>query len=115
MELLTTVVWFFVFFLGFKIMLAYFKDTAEAEIAQRRLLEHADTMIRIVKLEPLPEQDTILAYDLEDNQFLGQGSDEDEVKQSIMKRFPEKLFVLNNKPFSANKLIEARIEKSKAR
>lgn len=115
MDLLTFLIWVVVFFFGFKIVLGYLVDTAEAEIAQKKLMHKADMMIRIVKLEPLPDQGTILAYDQENNQFLGQGSDESEVKDNIMKRFPEKIFLLNDKPFTANKKVEVKIENSNAR
>ena len=113
MELLTFFIWLAVFFFGFKIVIGYLVDSAESEIAQRKLLEQADQLIRIVKLEPLPEQGTILAYDGENNQFLGQGHNESEVKDNIMKRFPEKIFVLNDRPFTANKKVEVKIASTK--
>ena len=114
MELLSTLIWFVVFFMLGRTMLTWLIESKEADNARIKLLHHADMMIRIVKLEPLPEQGTILAYDLENNQYLGQGRDEDEVKSSIMKRFPEKVFVLNDKPFSANKTVKVKIEDSNA-
>jgi hypothetical protein len=69
---------------------------------KQRMMEHADRMIRIVQLEPLPEHGTILAYDKENNQFLGQGASE---------RFPEKIFLLNDKAFTAKDDVKVKIEK----
>lgn len=61
----------------------------------------ADRRIRIVDLQPIPEHNALLAYDKENNQFLGQGITEDEVKHSIMTRFPDKIFILHDNVFSA--------------
>jgi hypothetical protein len=115
MELLSTLVWFTVFFMLARFLLNLLLESKEASLARDKLLQHADMMIRIVKLEPLPEQGTILAYDLENNQYLAQGQDEDEVKQAIMQRFPEKVFVLNDRPFSANQKVKVKIEESNTR
>ena len=112
MELLSTLIWFVVFLMLGRTVLTWIIESKEAENARMTLLHHADMMIRIVKLESVPEQNIILAYDLENNQYLGQGRDEDEVKSSIMTRFPEKVFVLNDKPFSANKTVKVKIESS---
>jgi hypothetical protein len=60
-----------------------------------------DAKIRIVELEVIGQQ--MFAYDKENNQFLGQGLSEEEVKQSLMKRFPDFIFLLNEEPFTANK------------
>lgn len=81
----------------------------ENEETKQRMMEHADRMIRIVQLEPLPDHGTILAYDKENNQFLGQGNSEPEVKENIMRRFPEKVFLLNDKAFTARKQLEEKI------
>lgn len=112
MELLSTFIWFLVFFMLGRTVLTWMIESKEADNARMKLMQHADMMIRIVKLEPVPEQNIILAYDLENNQYLGQGRDEDEVKSSIMTRFPEKVFVLNDKPFSASKTVKVKIESS---
>ena len=61
--------------------------------------EELDAKIRVVKLETLPH--TILAYDAETNQFLAQAADEVELKKKIVGRFPNKIFILSDKPFSA--------------
>ena len=84
---------------------------AENDELKNRFMEQADRMIRIVQLETLPEHGTILAYDKENNQFLGQGSDEAELKANIMKRFPEKVFLLNDKAFTAKEDVKVKIEK----
>ena len=64
----------------------------------------ADRRIRVVKLEPVPDKGLILAYDGENHEFLGQGVTDEEIKQRIIERFPEKIFLLNDKVFSALKL-----------
>ena len=67
------------------------------------VLQEADRRIRVVKLEQVPDHKTILAFDQENHDFLGQGSDETEVKKCIMERFPEKIFLLDGTPFTALK------------
>jgi hypothetical protein len=115
MDLLTFFLWVIVFYFAFRFMFQFITSSAEHEEFKRNLLNKADAMIRIVKLEPLPDQGTILAYDGENNQFLGQGKDENELKNNIMQRFPEKVFLLDDKPFTANKKVEVKIEKSNTR
>jgi len=65
----------------------------------QEMKEELDAKIRVVKLETLPH--TILAYDAETNQFLAQAADEVELKKKIVGRFPNKIFILSDKPFSA--------------
>jgi len=79
---------------------------AHSEVKERIDLvrEEADRRIRVVKLETVPDKGLILAYDGENNDFLGQGLTEQEIKQRIIERFPEKIFLLNDKVFSALKL-----------
>lgn len=61
----------------------------------------ADKRIRIVQLEKIPTQgNLILAYDGENSEFLGQGTTVQEVQESIMSRYPEKFFILEDKVFS---------------
>lgn len=59
--------------------------------------------IRVIKLETYNES-VILAYDSENNDFLGQGNSIDELKKCIIERFPTKIFILNDKVFSATKI-----------
>jgi hypothetical protein len=79
---------------------------ARAEIRQTVDLvrAEADRRIRVVKLESVPDKGLILAFDSENYDFLGQGTSNEEVKQRIIERFPEKIFLLNDKVFSALKL-----------
>ena len=79
---------------------------ARAEIRQTVDLvrAEADRRIRVVKLEPVPDKGLILAFDDENHDFLGHGTSDEEVKQRIIERFPEKIFLLNDKVFSALKL-----------
>ena len=69
-----------------------------AQIARFKI--EADKRIRIVHLEKVPEQHLILAYDAENNQFLGQGSSVTEIKENIMSRFPMNIFILDKIVFS---------------
>ena len=63
---------------------------------------HLDEKIRVVRLETIAEQqDLILAFDGENDRFLAQGQTEDEVQRAIMQRFPNNIFLMNQKPFSA--------------
>jgi len=73
-----------------------YKETKEA------IRDHLDEKIRVVRLECIEtQQNLMLAYDSENHQFLGQGFSEDEVRKNITQRFPQKIFLLNEKPFSA--------------
>lgn len=112
MELLTFMLYVVAFYVGIKMLFTFMAESSRLDEMQQKFMEQADRMIRIVQLEPLPDQGTILAYDKENNQFLGQGKDEDDVKNNIMQRFPEKVFLLNDKPFTANKKVEGRIEET---
>lgn len=73
----------------------------EHQVALEKVREEADKRIRIVDLENLPEHNSFLAYDKENNQFLGQGATIEDVKSTIMARFPDKIFILHDKVFSA--------------
>jgi hypothetical protein len=66
------------------------------------LKAHLDEKIRVVRLEKY--EDFLLAYDEENNSFLGQGTTEIEIKERLMSRFPDKIFLLNKQPFSAQEL-----------
>ena len=87
----------YVLFLVVKVSLA----KIESQQAMDRVYKEADRRIRIVDLQPLPEHNALLAYDKEHSQFLGQGITEEDVKLSIMTRFPDKIFILHDKVFSA--------------
>ena len=65
-----------------------------------QVFKELDQRIRIVDLEQLPEHNSILAYDKENQEFLGQGATIEDVKQVIIQRFPTKVFVLEDKIFS---------------
>lgn len=95
------------------LVLRFIVAKAESEERLDAFREQADKRIRVVQLEPLPDKNTILAFDGENNDFLGQGTSVEEVKARIMERFPEKIFLLDNKVFSGLKLnIEANFENS---
>jgi hypothetical protein len=64
-----------------------------------QLRESLDKKIRVIRLET--HENLLLAFDGENHEFLAQGLTEEELKQRIMKRFPEKIFLMNEKPFSA--------------
>ena len=80
----------------------YLSSRANRFEMQRAVREKLDRTIRMVNLEEVPGQNgLILAYDVENNQFLGQGTSVDEIKENIMKRFPERIFLLDGTAFSA--------------
>jgi hypothetical protein len=97
MEIFTIlgVAWALLLALKFIAERAEFKDNIE------RIKVEADKRIRVVQLEKIATQgNLILAYDGENNDFLGQGATVQEVKESIMSRYPEKFFILEDKVFS---------------
>ena len=61
------------------------------------------------------EQNMILAYDAENNKFLGQGTTEDELESIIKQRFPHNIFLMNQRIFSAIEGIDVRHETTKPR
>ena len=108
--MLELLIYFTLAYLIVRFAIKSFFSAMEHEQVKMQLMEHADRMIRIVQLEPMPEHGTILAYDKENNEFLGQGASEVEIKENIMKRFPEKVFLLNDKAFTAKNDIKVKIE-----
>lgn len=95
------------------LVLRFIMAKSDAQEKLDAFREEADRRIRVVQLEPLPDNSTILAYDGENHQFLGQGTSVEEVKARIIERFPEKIFLLDNKVFSGLKLnVEANFENS---
>jgi hypothetical protein len=97
MEIFTIlgVAWALLLALRFVVERAEFKNKIEL------VKTEADKRIRIVQLEKIATQgNLILAYDSENNDFLGQGATVQEVKESIMSRYPEKFFILEDKVFS---------------
>ena len=93
--------------------LRFIAERSNASEQMERVREIADARIRVVQLEPVPDKGLILAYDGENHQFLGQGLSIEEVKARIMERFPEKIFLLDNKVFSALKAnLEVKLENS---
>jgi hypothetical protein len=97
MEIFTIlgVAWALLLALRFIVERAEFKNKIEL------VKTEADKRIRIVQLEKIATQgNLILAYDGENNDFLGQGATVQEVKESIMSRYPEKFFILEDKVFS---------------
>jgi hypothetical protein len=96
MEIFTIlgVAWALLLALRFIVERAEFKNKIEL------VKTEADKRIRIVQLEKIATQgNLILAYDGENNDFLGQGATVQEVKESIMSRYHEKFFILEDKVF----------------
>ena len=93
--------------------LRFIAERANTRTEIDKVREIADARIRVVQLEPVPDKGLILAYDGENRDFLGQGLSIEEVKARIMERFPEKIFLLDDKVFSALKAnLEVRLENS---
>ena len=97
--------------------LRFIAERAEFKNNIELIKVEADKRIREVQLEKIPTQgNLILAYDGENNDFLGQGKTEQEVKESIMSRYPEKFFILEDTVFSKiHDKIEVHIAKSNTR
>jgi hypothetical protein len=83
-------------YLAFQIFNWYLTQRVQKNmIAEIR--ERVDIKIRVVRLEK--HENLLLAYDDENNNFLGQGLNEDEIRDRLVTRFPDKIFILNEKPF----------------
>ena len=95
--LLNTLLWFLIFYNIIGWGLRYHVRNKERDEIRAEL----DEKIRVVRLENLPEYNTILAYDAENNRFLGQAADEQELENIIKERFPKNIFVLNKRMFTA--------------
>jgi hypothetical protein len=88
---------FFAVWIVLKMIAGHVTQRVELENLKQRIGEK----IRVVRLEePSELGDLILAYDQENDQYLGQGTNYDEVKQRIIDRFPDRIFLLNGEPFS---------------
>ena len=77
-----------------------YKSMREHEQFIDHIKEELDERIRVVVMEPLSEHNTILAYDAENNQFLGQGSDKTSMIRNILSRFPNKIFLVEEEAYS---------------
>ena len=97
--------------------LRFVAERAELKNNIELVKAEADKRIRIVELEKISTQgNLILAYDGENKEFLGQGKTVHEVKESIMDRYPEKFFILEDKVFSKiHDKIEVQIGNSNTR
>ncbi len=72
------------------------------EEQREKLKEQIAQRIHDIQLEKIEEQgNVLLAYDKDDNRFLGQAHSVDDLKQVLMQRWPDKIFILNGEPFSA--------------
>lgn len=68
---------------------------------REEVTEQVAERIREVKLEHLEDNhNTILAYDAENHRFLGQAATIDQLKEIVMDRFPEHIFIIEGKVFS---------------
>jgi hypothetical protein len=99
MDILGILFWAFMIWTAWSLL----KRAQQRSELEDHVLQEVDRRIRVVKLEQVPDHKTILAFDQENHDFLGQGADESEVKKCIMERFPEKIFLLDGTPFTALK------------
>lgn len=99
MEFFTYLGIFWVIFMTSKLLVTRAVDRVDVE----ELKEELDNKIRMVVLEPLSAHKTILAYDAETHQFLGQGETKVEMIKNIVTRFPTKIFIIEDEVFSALK------------
>lgn len=109
--ILNILVWFLILYNILGWGLRYY--VAKKERAEIR--EQLDEKIRVVQLEKLDSHDMILAYDSENNQFLGQARDEADLEQIIKERFPKNIFIMNQRIFTAIKELELQHETTNAR
>ena len=109
--LLNTLLWFLIFWNILGWSLRYYVNKKDREIIREKL----DEQIRMVVIEKLEEQNLILAYDAENNNFLGQGSSEEELEIMIKQRFPRNIFLMNKRIFSAIEGIDIRHEATNTR
>jgi hypothetical protein len=111
-DIIAWLVALYVLFLVVKVTLA----KIESQEAMTKVYQEADRRIRMVDLQSVPEHNALLAYDKENNQFLAQGTSVEDVKRAIMARFPDKIFILQDKVFSALPHVngEITLETSKA-
>ena len=93
--MLDTLVILFITYMVARLLVNWVMSTSEYEDVKRELLEEADRRIREVKLEVLQEHNTVLAYDKENNDFLGQAVTIDAVKEVLKQRWPTKIFLLD--------------------
>jgi F0F1-type ATP synthase alpha subunit len=92
---------FFAVWIMIKIILSHVGNRVQHEELKQLLAEK----IRIVRLEKHEQlSDLLYAYDEENNQFLGQGATQEEIKQRITDRFPDRIFLLEGQPFSKKAL-----------
>lgn len=109
--LLTTLLWFLVFWNILGWSLRYYVNKKDREIIREKL----DEQIRVVALEKLEEQNVILAYDAENNRFLAQGATEDELETVIKQLYPRNIFLMNKRIFSAIEGIDVKHEAANSR
>jgi len=95
MEMLDTLIWCVIVYMAVRLVTNAIMETEAYKESRQELLEHADRMIREVKFEILKEHNTVLAYDKENNDFLGQATSEDAVKALLKERFPKKVFLID--------------------
>jgi hypothetical protein len=102
----TFIISFFVMLLLYKAVGALIHMYVVKEtVAEMR--EKVDEIIRVVRVEKIADQQNLLlAYDGENNQFLGQGYSKEEIKSVLTQRFPRKIFLMDEKAFSAMDLKE---------
>lgn len=93
--MLDTLIWLTVIYLAVRIVINAIMESESYKETRQEILEQADRMIRQVSLEVLGEHNTVLAYDKENNDFLGQASTVDAVKVMLKERFPKKIFLID--------------------
>lgn len=107
--LLNSLLWILIFYNILGWTLRYYVNKKDREIIREKL----DEQIRVIALEKLDEQNIILAYDAENNKFLGQGTTEEELERIIKQRFPRNIFVMNKRIFTAIEGMDVKYENSK--
>lgn len=88
------IIWLIIAYFMLRLITTGIMETNAYKEHKQELLEQADRMVREVELEVLKEHNTVLAYDKENNNFLGQAATIEAVKELLKERFPRKIFLI---------------------
>jgi hypothetical protein len=95
MDTLEILLWAFVVFLGARIFLQVSNTRLEHELEERQgLIKKLNDVIHVVKEEK--HGDVTYWFDQDNDQFLAQGRDFDEIKSHIKQRFHKHVFLIND-------------------
>jgi hypothetical protein len=95
MDTLEILLWAFVVFLGARIFLQLSNTRLEAELEERQgLIKKLNDVIHVVKEEKYG--DVTYWFDQDNDQFLAQGRNIEEIKEHVKQRFHKHVFLIND-------------------